>query len=324
MNYVEGKPDLATVESGKLSEYIEIVEKWKDFRETGDYAVYRGHVDYNWILVARLFRDPHAKRENNNSDDEAGIEKQLISENLPYEFAHELERELFDEFTIYLYSFRPDLAITVPEGNTLAMLEWRQLALAQHYGLPTRFLDFTTNMLAALFFAVEGTTSRRVTTTGEEMEQDSAVWCIEVPLRKKVWEVWPEDGNWLGEDRVWLTPKKFAELGHDPEIVAFIDRAFIPEHFDDRIRVQGSVFMCEPRGKDPRWTLHTKLRDKTNTINPKSKKPKNSRTLKIRVPKNVRNSLLDQLDQIGVNRANLFPDLGSAATYLDWKIYQRK
>ena len=34
--------------------------------------------------------------------------------------------------------------------------------------------------------------------------------------------------------------------------------------------------------------------------------------------------LQEQLDLVGINRATLFPDLGSAAKYLTWSIYQRK
>ncbi len=309
-----------TLKTGELGDFLQIVENWRKHYTVGEGAVYRVHTDFNWILIGKLFRDPDAKPENRESDDPAQVEKQLLREHLSMKMAHVLEHRLLDDFSRYLYAQRPDLACTVAEeekGITRAMQEWRQLAIAQHYGLPTRFLDFTTNMPVALFFAVEGPAAYRKTTKGEWQEQDSAVWCIEAPNRRKVWEVWDREG-------IWLSPLEFAEEGGAPPIANFMDTAYVPEHIDGCIRAQGSVFMCEPRGKRPEWQLHKKLQEKETVLNRVTGGKKATRTLKIRIRKDDRKSLLDQLDLVGINRATLFPDLGSAARYLAWAVHQRR
>jgi len=309
------------LETHKLADFLRVVEVWRDTWHVGEHAVYRGHTDFNWILMAKLFRDPHAQPENRTGDNPSEVEKQLLAEHLPMKEAHNLEHRLFHDFSRYLYAYRPDLICTVSEdekSNTRAMQEWRQLSIAQHYGLPTRFLDFTTNVLVALFFAVEEPVARRKTTKGQLEEQDSAVWCVEVPNRLKVWQVWKQSD-------VWLSPLEFAEEGSAPPIANFVNTAFVPEHIDERIRAQGSVFMCEPRGKKYDWQLHVNLRDKTKIVlNHKTGEEKDTKTLKIRIPKEARESLREQLDLVGINRATLFPDLKSAASYLAWAVHQRK
>jgi len=73
----------------------------------------------------------------------------------------EIEEKIFGEFN----------RLAVPHmGPRMISSPWDQLALAQHHGLPTRLLDWSTNPMVGLWFAVE---------QPPEREQDAAVWAYE-------------------------------------------------------------------------------------------------------------------------------------------------
>jgi len=112
--------DLNPIQIETWDEFFKAVKDAKESLNC-EVAWYRGHIDAQYTLIPSLFR--------------MGLAPALCDE---------VERNAFDLFQRRVIRLRPDAA---------EERDWHILADMQHYGVPTRLLDWTSVLGIAVFFA---------------------------------------------------------------------------------------------------------------------------------------------------------------------------
>jgi type I restriction enzyme M protein len=163
-------------------------------------SLFRGQEDFRWACIPGISRKPLFGP--------AAIYKRANQHPKPAEY------RLFVLFRDQTIPYQP-LWVHAPRSEEE---NWRRIVLAQHYGLPTRLLDWTRFPLVALFFACWKV---------EHRNQNGAVFAISVD-RKKVFTL-PALAAHNPNPPLYQYKKK---------VVGF----FIPPDIDQRVTVQGSVF----------------------------------------------------------------------------------
>jgi hypothetical protein len=164
--------------------------------------------------------------------------------------------------------------------------EWDRLALAQHHGLPTRLLDWTTSATTALWFAV-AEAPQRDESTGQF--RDGVVWILK-PIAK---------------DLIKPLTKKLSSPYESTRI-------FAPRAITDRIAAQSGIF-----------TIHGSLPDAPHFI-PLEEHPQFcSKLVKVPIRPTQFSQLRRQLHYCGVNSSTIFPDLTGLCEHLRWLVQTR-
>lgn len=230
----------------------------------------------------------------------------------------EKEREVLGVFTNHLLTYVQHL----PRND------WESLAIAQHHGLPTRFMDWTTNPLVALYFAA------RVTQTDDnDSPMNSAVYVlISEPLRftelyrHKDEAVKPvpdlattpatvkdpydaigvQDHGTETEECVQNEqPKKEMHSDNSVPIISPFDITedviYDPPHVSPRIRAQDGVLLACHQPTQP-------LDEKDY--------------IEIVIKHTAHDDIRRRLDQYGVFDKQLFPDLDGIAKWLKYRVFE--
>lgn len=225
----------------------------------------------------------------------------------------------------------------VGQVNHLPRNDWEYLALAQHHGLPTRFMDWTTNPLVALYFAsrnAKPNTDSAVYVLTKEVAKYSEIIRNGENKHKEIepigdlsTEITTEDDDpynefaidekeedvnsdtVINEDEteynLVIKPTKFDLLKDDVKSPFDITQNIIydPAHVSPRIRAQDGVLLACHRPLKPI--------DDTEYIE-----------IIIKHNKNNHRKICHQLEQYGVFDKQLFPDLDGMAKWLKYKEFE--
>jgi hypothetical protein len=273
-----------------LADYIGEIINLKN--SSNGFHWYRGHSDIEWKLI------PKVQREFGGNDEE----------------------ELFRIERYYTNNFQgraSTLNLPKPELNKKA--NW--LTLMQHYGLPTRLLDWSRSPLIALYFAISDK---------DYFGEDACVWILDPSKlndKEELEKASHVDGKTYKNSFIYnmahntistmiYTAFKRWKLSSNPDAITPDDRKL--EHRLNALK--GKIAACYPTEADNRvynqysaFTVHTSTRKLIDICDDLT-------LLQVKIPNSVKDKLLKELSVCCITQSYIFPDFGHLAKELQEQI----
>lgn len=180
-----------------------------------------------------------------------------------------------------------------------------KLVLMQHYGIPTRLLDITTNPLVALYFSCEG-----------EVEEDGAVYIFEenhdtdLNSREIVASFsFLKDNGTLEDFKKILEKDKV--IFEENIIDTLLNKRYVlinPKLNNDRIVAQQGFFLCcSNKSTEGKIEANNQIKKKAFSV---------EAARKIIISKEYKKDILRELEFLGIKKSVLFPELENHANEL--------
>lgn len=187
-------------------------------------------------------------------------------------------------------------------------LNWLQYA--QHYGVPTRLLDFSASPLVALFFCCSS-----------DLDTNGALWVLNKFIFDRIVLI-----SFMSNECIEMLSNnilierimnKFYKHDVIPEVnTPKYPVSFIPSYIDRRMETQLSRFLI--------WDTDDRALDEIikdeNIMKLEGNVLQNERKeflAKLIIPSNRKVEILNQLDLIGINEKTIFPGLDGIGKYID-------
>lgn len=181
--------------------------------------------------------------------------------------------------TFLVNKFRQNASFLMDKKAPTIDFEW--LFMMQHYGVPTRLLDWTENPLISLYFAVNSLSNKNAilwVLSPNKLNNNSNEGEEYIPAF--------EEEEYLGS----YTTEKY-DKGKDKGILPI---AAIATRNNPRIQAQMGVFTISHRDKTP----IDKIGDKKHMK-------------KYMIPKESKKDIMKELDLLGITKFTVFPELSS-------------
>lgn len=277
-----------------------------------DQTWFRGHGDCSASLQPGLYRDGTIANILKDST-------QLHSTEWSDRFSEliNLEDELRIDFMSYGH------LLNVP-GKIIKEVDW--YFLMQHHRLPTRLLDWTTNALAAAFFALDCSEQARLC-------KREAREPISVDLKDHA-GVWMIDAYWLANNLSdsWYSPM----LPDSKDATRYIPsiQSWIEDESASKALIPSAPMPIEPTAIHPRVAVQEgkfiifgserELLDQELKLHPSEMREKDPlRVVLIPFETSKLDEHFEDLAKLGISKRTLFPDFDGLSDFLKWKHFHR-
>lgn len=270
------------IEVSRLSQYLQIIEENNSKFQRKQRFLYRGESMLSYTLLPSVYR---------KTEDGLGSEVYLSKSS---------ERSILTDFMTEAASYING----VPVDDMFRWVEY-----AQHFGVPTRLLDWTSNPLVALFFACSSNPN-----------EDGRIYILNQLFYRLL--VDENDRNSM-EGRI-IKEEALKMILEEKNTFPY-PVLFKPYYFDPRLQAQSSYFMAWGYKKEPLDALINELEEgKAKAIEYLAISEETAGDgieviTDIHIKNEYKAHLKRELDGIGINNATLFPGLDGIGRCIEWR-----
>lgn len=285
------------IEISSLNAFLNI---WEALKQTYTQSpasssfIFRGMSNKEYYLLPSIFRKVVKTFDD---DDFTKIENYKY---LAYVKEKQILQDFIGEAACYIKG--------IPANDYLRWAEY-----AQHFGTPTRLLDWTTNPLIALYFACK-----------DDENTDGSIWIL-------------NEVNYLRfchNNSEFIKAHSSGDLTFKEIFNTFFEKGdsvsldypliYTPYYVDSRMSAQSSMFMFWGNQEKAFEQLITEenymsIQTPTNGIYYKYDDQNNHVLLKLIIPRHSKISIVRQLETVGINEKTLFPGLDGIGRYIEHK-----